>query len=132
MKVPKTMLLAVAVVMAAPGCGHSNAWQERMTQLRSEVSETADAGAVTLRYNRPECDCPPWEMKLSKRWVRVQIVESTDPALPLEELEKEGKRKAAAGEATGSPLTLALETGKPSYCANGTPYFLMSVHPAGD
>jgi hypothetical protein len=103
-----------------------------MDTLKATVADTIDAGPVQLRCNPVECSCPPFEMLFRDRWVRVRILESSDPENPLDAMERTCGENAGKPAQPARTVRASLERGKPLFCANGTPYFEVAVRPGAD
>jgi hypothetical protein len=54
-------------------------YRERLEARLAEV-RAQDTTRFEIRLNRAACDCPPRELRLGERWVRVELV--TDPDAP--------------------------------------------------
>jgi len=129
MKVKQVLLLLLGV-MAAGSCGQPDARQLRMEELVRHVKEVAAPEmAVRLRYNPAECECPPFELALKDRWIRVDVVYSSDPVRPLDTFSGQCEENMRNGKAGEYDLGLSLDSSTPQYCKNGTIYFRVALVP---
>lgn len=118
-----SLLLAVAVSV---GCSAPEGRSARLKRVASAVAIAVQSGPVTVRYNPVACECPPYEVWVDGRWIRLQLAIPTpaeDPAL-LFVVEGDDHLVPASRS-----LTLSLESSKPRFCANGTAFYLASVVP---
>ena len=125
MKSIRVMLLAFCVV----SCGHTDAHLTRIGALREAVKTAVGAGPVELRYNPPDCTCPALEMFTGVEWVRIEVVESSDPAQPVAAFRTSARTDLKAGLVKSYRVHLSLESSRPRHCQNGTPYFEVSLVP---
>ncbi len=118
---------AIATTLVLASCSQPDARQSQLSALAKELSQQFELGPTPLRYNPVDCDCPPFEVKSSKGWIRVRFSDSQqvpDELLPLLEVAKED---LAQGGLSIYPRTLDLDSSTPRFCANGTPYFSVEL-----
>lgn len=125
MKLIRGLLLALCVV----SCGHTDAHLMRVEALREAVRTAVATGPVDVRYNPPDCTCPALEMLAGSKWVRIEIVESSDPLQPIEAFRTTARTHMKAGLVKTYQLHLSLESSRARHCQNGSPYFEVSLVP---
>ena len=125
MKLMRLILPALFLV----SCGHTDPHLERMSALRTVVKDAVSAGPVEVRYNPPDCTCPALEMLAGQEWVRIEVVESSDPNQPVEAFRTSARTELKDGLVKSYKVHLSLESSRPLHCQNGTPYFEVSMIP---
>ncbi len=125
MKLLQGLLLALCLV----SCGHTDAHLARVDALRATVKVAVAEGPVQVRYNPPDCTCPALEMLAEDKWVRIEVVESSDPEQPIEAFRTSARTDLKAGLVKTYKLHLVLESSRPRHCQNGSPYFEVSLVP---
>ena len=66
-------LLVTAAALSLLACGGAKpkTSPSLYDSLRAEVLSVAEAPQLSLRYNPAPCDCPAFELRLPKRWIRA-------------------------------------------------------------
>ncbi|MBM4355774.1 MAG: hypothetical protein FJ109_18620 [Deltaproteobacteria bacterium] len=101
--------------------------EERSAVLLAQVKESVREGSATVRCNPVECDCPPLEIRVADRWIRVDVVDSSDPDLPVEGIVRFCKAEAAGPLPQSHTWQVDLKSSSVRWCANGTPYFELAL-----
>jgi len=115
-------VVAAALILLCSCSGVEDPHAVRLKQLSALVNETIEAGIVVLRYNPADCSCPPFEMKTGDAWTRVELSSGSDPAL-LQAFVEKCAAELAAGQTPTHRATVSLESGRPEFTPNGTPFF---------
>ena len=94
--------------------------------IRRAVAITAAQSQMVVRYNPVRCSCPPFEVQVGSRWVRlalddVEVAEST-----AAQLNTRARGDADAKAVNHYRVTGDLDTSL-SRCAQGTLYLTLSV-----
>lgn len=95
----------------------------RMAELSTFVSEAVEAGPVAIRYNPTDCDCPPFEIQAGALWVRMALLPSSQDEDPLARFTDRCAKELASGSITKHTALIALESKRPDFTRNGTPFF---------
>jgi hypothetical protein len=111
-------------------CGQPDPAAIRASHLEGLLDEAFEAGSARLRYNPGACACPPYEVQTGSGWVRVDIVESSDPAMTVEGFLARCRADHDARPSETYSVFLSLEESKPDRCPNGTLFFKVALEPA--
>ena len=91
----------------------------------AEVINAAEVAAaepeIVVRYNPVRCSCPPFEVQLGARWVRVKLAQMSEPASLAATLLKKAKQARQARQIPHYPVRGQLGTS--TYrCSQGAVY----------
>ncbi len=117
---------SLATVILA-SCAQPDARQAQLKILSSDLTQQFGLGPVPVRYNPVDCDCPPFEVKSSRGWVRIQFGERQDLPEEVLPLLEDARKDLANGELSTFSRRLDLDSSTPRFCANGTPYFRVEL-----
>ena len=124
------MIRSVVPLLFLLGC---SAPQPGLRQVRviQEVEAALDAqeGAVVLRYNPPSCKCPAFEVNAAGRWIRAEVRSDGDEQ-PLDALLAKAVEDRGAGKVATYHVTVSLDSARPDFCFNGTPYVELRLEPS--
>jgi hypothetical protein len=104
---PKNVFILAAFLLSACGGAHkikaqkTNIWEgttDREERIINAANEFGGLPYFEARYNPAPCPCPPFELRLGPRWVRVVLVYSEEEGALVEELIGDAKRAANKGE----------------------------------
>jgi hypothetical protein len=132
------MALAVLLAMLAVSCGGAGKKQESplsREQLAARAVDQAETSGQTvfpIRYNPPACPCPPFEVEVAERWVRVFLQDDDPEAGVAQALERAARQ---AESASLLPLFYALGTPEPDRfkpCSTGFPVMEFSIESFSD
>lgn len=143
------MCIAMALVVATTACGGKTVLQPDDSEPQESVSpvdrleedlKLADSAArfpnwFVVRYNPPGCDCPPLELKLEDRWVRIHVDwETAADASGTQETLASAASAFAAGSYPRLWLNARLHRranlcGESTLCARAVGYGLSPVEP---
>lgn len=110
-------------------CGQPDPAAVRTDHLRGLLDETFEAGNARVRYNPGSCDCPPYEVHTGNGWVRVEIVESSDPAMTVDGFLARCRADHDGLSHKVYAVQLSFEESKPYRCPNGTVFFKVAMEP---
>lgn len=97
-------------------------YEEEITRASSAV---ADKNKV-LRYNPVKCNCPPFEVQLGPRWVRVLVEDLASPDSVAAGLLQTAQRDLKADQLVAYRVIGDLST-SPEYCGQGALFLTLSV-----
>ena len=123
----KSLITALLVLLLVSACGQPDPAALRAARLKSLIVETFDTGTAVLRYNPATCECPPLEVRTAGGWLRVEVLESSDPTTTVESFLAGCRADHEAGSRKTYSLPLSLEEARPGRCPNGTPYFMVAI-----
>lgn len=118
-----------AVVLILPACATvaptARDAPRTAESYEAEVINAAEVAAaepeVVVRYNPVRCSCPPFEVQLGARWVRVKLAQMSEPGSLAASLLKNAQRALDAGKIQHFPLRGQLGTS--TYrCSQGAVY----------
>lgn len=130
---PRTLLvlLLLTACSAAPVEGPSPptlAGQEANLSTAAQVA--AGRGQLVIRFNPVRCSCPPFEIQLGARWVRVRLEQMDAEGSPASLLAARAKIDLNDGKLSHYPVRGDLST-SPEICAQGTFYLTLSIESDG-
>jgi hypothetical protein len=121
-------LVAWLVLLAvSSGCSASTAQEDRAAALASMVKEAVREGAGVLRCNPVECSCPPMELRVADRWIRVDLTDSSVAELTPEGIVALCRSETGPGTPQSHHWAVDLRSSSARWCANGTPYYELSL-----
>lgn len=95
-------------------------------ELRQSAEVAAQQPQLTLRYNPVQCACPPFEVQVGPRWVRVVLESVTDPATPAGQLLARARADLDQRKVSHYAVKGELDP-KPRKCAQGAYCLTLSV-----
>jgi hypothetical protein len=109
---PKTILTLLPVFFFWLSCSAPSARRlpesKRLDRVRSLVEQSDDREVYLVRFNPTVCTCPPFELRLGKHWVRIELVGQT-----ATEDEVRAIRKRASGQHEEKPSQIYRIKGEP-------------------
>ncbi len=119
---------APLALLMAVGCSSGSRMENRAATLLGMAREELRQGSAVIRCNPVECSCPPLEMRVADRWIRVDVTDSSVPELPPDAVTGFCRKEAAS--ALPPELhnwSVELRSSSVRWCANGTPFFELSL-----
>lgn len=95
-------------------------------ELRQAAEVTAQQAALVVRYNPAQCACPPFELQVGPRWVRVELEGEKDPATPASALLARARTDLDQRRVPHYSVKGELDP-KPRKCAQGAYCLTLSV-----
>jgi len=121
------LALLILFMTVGHGCSGRTQTQDRTDALLGMVKEAVREGSAMVRCNPVDCACPPLEIRVADRWLRVDVVDSSDPDLPADTVVHFCKTEAASPAPLVHTWAVDLKSSSVRWCANGTPYFELSL-----
>jgi len=78
-------------------------------------------GRILVRYNPPQCECAPFELRTDEGWVRADFTEADDQEA-LDALVARAEADGARGLLAEYRVLASLVSSAPSYCRNRVPF----------
>ncbi len=95
-------------------------------QIEAAARAASEGPTQTVRYNPVKCTCPPFEVQLGLRWVRVELESADDPESLASRLTLRAKE-----ELDNDPPPVYVVTGdlttSARRCGSGTLYLVLGV-----
>jgi hypothetical protein len=120
-------VLVLTLVLLAAACAQPDPYAARLAGTARALGEASDPGPVSFRYNPTDCSCPAWEVAVDGGWVRVDLTAPADATATLAGLRQRAMDDLADGHLATYPLKVSLDSNKPRFCDNGTPYYEMEL-----
>lgn len=116
----RSLLLLAALVLS---CSQPDARKELLASTSQRLQDSLADAPASLRYNPVDCDCPPFEVRIGERWVRVLPTANEDPESAIAELLVRARADWQDGNIETYEIPLELDSSSARFCGNGTPYF---------
>lgn len=72
--------------------------------MAEAVSAAGEQGDLELRFNPANCECPPWEAKISERWIRTLLTATSDEGMRQLSLMEANVRRVGSGPNRGQTV----------------------------
>ena len=129
-----TQYLLLSLIMALAACSHTTATAPKTVAnsledaIQKDLARAGDQPKHVLRHNPVLCRCPPFELELGARWVRVALTEIDVPDSPAFKLhatalEDTKKQRLVTYPVHGSLLSTIQR------CGQGAPYLTFTIEP---
>jgi len=117
------ILVGIMVLLAFAGsCGGGGGQLRQVTAADAVARALEEAGGrVLVRYNPPQCECAPFELRTGEGWVRADFTEADDEEA-LDALVAQAEADGARGLQAEYRILASLASSAPSYCRNRVPY----------
>lgn len=94
--------------------------------IEQDLARSGDEGRYVLRHNPVVCNCPPFELELGARWVRVALTDAMLVGSPAARLQAQATVDTTNGLLTSYPVQGTLSTDI-SRCGQGAPYLTLTL-----
>lgn len=98
-------------------------------EVRTLAGQASDSPLKVIRFNPVSCQCPPFEIQLGARWVRLLVNGTEEPQSPAGLLATEAAADLAAGRIEHYRVEGELST-SPQRCAQGALYLTLALESA--
>ena len=94
--------------------------------IEQDLARSGDEGRYVLRHNPVVCNCPPFELELGARWVRVALSDATLVGSPAARLQAQAKADTTEGLLKSYPVDGTLSSDL-LRCGQGAPYLTLTL-----